>query len=50
MDVKTVFETNDNNGNGLIDVIEFNEMIKLMYDKVDKYEVDALFKHFDTKG
>ncbi len=40
----------DNNNNGTMEVSEFNEMIHLLYDKVDKYEVDALFKHFDVKG
>lgn len=48
--VESVFKAVDNNGNGQMEVTEFNEMIRLLYDTVDKYEVDALFKHFDTKG
>ena len=40
----------DDNNDNQMGVTEFNQMIRLLYDRVDKYEVDALFKHFDTKG
>lgn len=48
--VDEVFKTVDNDRSGEIDIIEFNEMLHLLYDKVDKVEVDELFKHFDSRG
>ena len=48
--IEKIFKTLDDNNNNQMEVIEFNQMIRLLYDQVDKYEVDALFKHFDTKG
>jgi hypothetical protein len=48
--VDSVFATLDDNNNGLMEVTEFNELITMLYEAVDKYEVDALFRHFDTRG
>ncbi len=48
--VDSVFHTLDNNGDNQMSVTEFNEMISMLYQTVDKYEVDTLFKHFDKKG
>ena len=48
--IDKVFNTLDSNKNGDMEVTEFNEMLHLLYDKVDKVEVDELFKHFDSKG
>lgn len=33
-----------------MEITEFNEMINLLVSNADKYEVDALFKHFDVRG
>jgi hypothetical protein len=45
-----VFNTLDDNNNNQMEVTEFNQMINMLYEAVDKYEVDELFKHFDTRG
>ena len=50
LSVDKVFQTVDSDGNGAIDIVEFNEMISLLYDKVGKTEVDELFKHVDKRG
>ncbi|CDW86689.1 protein fantom [Stylonychia lemnae] len=50
LSVEKVFETVDNNKNGEMDIFEFNEMITLLHKDVEKFEVDAIFKHFDIKG
>ena len=48
--LNSLFDTVDNNRNGEIDIIEFNELINLIYEDVGKVEVDELFKHFDKNG
>lgn len=40
----------DDNNNGEMNIVEFNNLISLIYDDVGKVEVDELFKHFDKKG
>lgn len=50
MSIDKVFDTLDSNKNGDMEITEFNEMLHLLYDNVDKFEVDELFKHFDSKG
>lgn len=48
--ISEIFKAVDSNNNGEMEVHEFNEAIGLLYSNLDKYEVDALFKHFDTQG
>lgn len=48
--IDSIFNTLDDNNNGLMEVSEFNSLINALYETVDKYEVDALFKHFDSRG
>lgn len=48
--IQDIFKAVDSNGNGEMEIHEFNEAIGLLYSNLDKYEVDALFKHFDTQG
>lgn len=46
----SVFKLFDSSRNDSIDILEFNDMMNFLYDKINKYEVDCLFRHFDVKG
>lgn len=45
-----VFNASDSDSNKELDVIEFNEMVSNCFQALKKYEVDALFAHFDKQG
>ena len=45
-----IFDQFDRNKTGSMEIQEFNELLKFLYDNVGKLEVDSLFKHFDTSG
>lgn len=45
-----MYSTFDKDKNNAIDIVEFNELIKTLYEERDKYEVDCLFRHCDLRG
>jgi len=45
-----IFKTVDDNNNGQMDIMEFNEVVGLCYKELKKHEVDSLFQHFDKRG
>ena len=50
LNLDQVFDTVDDNRNGEMDIFEFNTLINLAYSNVEKFEIDAIFKHLDLKG
>eukprot|EP00347_Sterkiella_histriomuscorum_P001912 403370193 len=50
MTYEKVFEAVDDDGNNTMEVHEFNQAVNLLFQNVEKYEIDALFKHFDVQG
>lgn len=50
LSIDKVFATVDDNGNGDMDISEFNQVIALCYKELNRHEVDVLFTHFDKRG
>ena len=48
--IEEMIKALDKSKNGELEITEFNELITLIYSKVEKVEVDELFKHFDKNG
>jgi len=50
LDLIQIFNSFDRDSSNKMEINEFNEMIKFLYEARDKYEIDCLFRHCDSKG
>jgi Ca2+-binding EF-hand superfamily protein len=48
--IDKIFKTVDDDGKGVMDITEFNEVVTLCYTDLKKHEIDSLFQHFDKNG